>query len=872
MAESPVTMFGIYVQNLSVNLGWGGQGGSMQLKLIEDPDAPEPVLLPKDSDGNPFYGGGVNAPQTGTAVYFKYGSFYFGGIFQRWTYNVTATGGKIYDIVIESPSKLMDGVQIILGKYNGATDAFGNQYNNFDFSTNINSFHQTYFDIKNVFNVFGAYENPFYGINGAYQNFGASGFNSSGMPLDKLLIGMDGLMDKDSPNVFGGPIRFGETASGDAATKYSVDFNDLAQFFADESIDFTQTRLKGPVKSLNGIMGEMGELFQFDYFYSIEHEDTPYNSLPNGGGQITNAKIKIKVCSKRAAPEKNKLKTFITEQLNKPLDQKTLLSYNIGKEFGDTTTQKIIWGGRRTRYLKINSVANQYAIWGKNANFPVKGYNVVGTVGQVYGQVSSARSIYIEGLGWYNATPFELRMAQGGKQQWEIFKTFESLHGSEPNGYGPFDSPWTGAFDATSSVIQLIAGGQAGNSYDMVLSNLQKAPKQWQAEKQTLNDKIFSGVSNIANQTYMQEFLLKLPNEISGAGYNIYFPADDYQELKSWEISSSAFDSRPLTFDIDAYDAVGRLGSLVSYQARGDCDYSAMGSDYNIGANLASGSIVTKKGSPEQESFFDQTGFFGGAFLCVFKTGTQVKFFDGITTPDFGLTVLADYFFGLQIPPEAYIGSGKESLQFQIPPDNLLPNIFGVPQESGRLNYGPWITLNRASGGFYNPNGKAEVSEDESMRPETYGSYSALQNIGGIIAAVSESDLIESETGQIELAGAPNWNLGDRFDSLGPYVSNMSISVDATSGVKTTYKFNTWTPQFGTIAKYNIDRIQKINNNRFTFAKKRRDEVEQRPFPKIRFDKTDFSELNKAKQSGSDAGMLQMLFANKNVNSTNLGG
>ena len=78
MAESPVTMFGIYVQNLSVNLGWGGQGGSMQLKLIEDPDAPEPVLLPKDSDGNPFYGGGVNAPQTGTAVYFKYGSFYFG--------------------------------------------------------------------------------------------------------------------------------------------------------------------------------------------------------------------------------------------------------------------------------------------------------------------------------------------------------------------------------------------------------------------------------------------------------------------------------------------------------------------------------------------------------------------------------------------------------------------------------------------------------------------------------------------------------------------------------------------------------------------------------------------------------------------------
>ena len=97
----------------------------------------------------------------------------------------------------------------------------------------------------------------------------------------------------------------------------------------------------------------------------------------------------------------------------------------------------------------------------------------------------------------------------------------------------------------------------------------------------------------------------------------------------------------------------------------------------------------------------------------------------------------------------------------------------------------------------------------------------------------------------------------------------MSISVDATSGVKTTYKFNTWTPQFGTMAKYNIDRIQKINNNRFSFAKKKRDEVEQRPFPKIRFEKTDFSELSKAKQSGSDAGFMQMLFANKEVNTNN---
>ena len=274
--------------------------------------------------------------------------------------------------------------------------------------------------------------------------------------------------------------------------------------------------------------------------------------------------------------------------------------------------------------------------------------------------------------------------------------------------------------------------------------------------------------------------------------------------------------------------------------------------------------IVSKKGSPEKESYFDNTGFFGGGYLNFFDAGAQIKLFDSLTTPDFGLTVLANIFFGIQISPFAYIGSAKQSLQFAVPPDLLLPSILGVPQESGRLNYGPWITLAPQFGGYYKPWGKAEALEDESLRPETFGSYAALQTIGQISAAVAETNLFESETGQVELAGAPAYNIGERFDSEGPYVSSMSINIDATSGVKTTYKFNTWTPQFGKIAKYNIDRIAKITNNRFAFAKKNRDRVEKRPFPARKFEKTDFSKLTNA-QRGQDNSSLQMLFGAKNV-------
>jgi hypothetical protein len=867
---SPLKMFGVYVSSFSVNIGWGGQGGTMQVKLIEDED--NNIVLEKDSNGNPFFGGSDLSPQTGSACYLKYGNFYFGGIFQRWTYNVDATSGRTYDLVFEAPSKLMDGVQIILEDYNGATDIFANQYNNYDFSTNILSFHCGYNNVHNIFNVFGAWENPAYGANGLYLNFGASGFNSSGIPLDKLLQGMAVLMQEDSSNFFGGPITFGATDEGQAGTNYSFDLTELAEFFDQESIDFRQYRLKGPTKNVNGILSEIGELFQFDYYYSIEHRNVQTNTLVDGGGRIPSATIKVKIVSKRKAPEKNRLRGFIQEELQKPDDERTIMNYTLGKEFGDTVTQKLVYGARRTRYLKVG-MNNAWAVWGKGneiidsaTGYPKKTYNTVGYVPQVYAQPLGAKPILIEGYGWYLVSPFELRMALGGKEVWQCFKTFQTIAEKEPNGYNVLiNAPWAAGFDFTSTLLSVLAGGQAANSYDLVVSNLQNAAKQWLPNAQELADKIFSGVNNIATQSFGQEFLLTLPNEIPGAGYNVYSPAEEYQVLKSWEISDSAFDSRPLTVDISAWDAVGRVTSLACFPFRNDCDYSGLGSDYNVGTNQAAGCIVTKKGSPEKESFFDSTGLFGGGFMCLFKTGCQIKLFDAITTPDFGLTVLASMFFNLNIPPERYIGSGKQSVQFAIPPDVLLPTICGVPQESGRLNYGPWITLSPSVGGYFNPNGKAEVLSDESLRPETYGSYGNLRIIGNITAAVAETNLIEAESGSVDIAGAPSWNIGERFASTGPYVSNMSISVDATGGVKTSYKFNTWTPQFGTIAKYNIDRLQKVNQNRFNFFKKSRDNVEIRPFPKIRFEKTDFSELTKAQGAHQNGTALQMLFGAKNT-------
>ncbi len=79
--QKPIFMFGAYVSNLSVSIGWGGQGGSLQVTLVEDPA--NGIIIPKengevDGTGNPFFGAD-NSPNTGTPCFFTLEGFYVGG-------------------------------------------------------------------------------------------------------------------------------------------------------------------------------------------------------------------------------------------------------------------------------------------------------------------------------------------------------------------------------------------------------------------------------------------------------------------------------------------------------------------------------------------------------------------------------------------------------------------------------------------------------------------------------------------------------------------------------------------------------------------------------------------------------------------------
>ena len=819
-SQEGIKMFGAYIVNASTSIGWGGQGGSMQFELVEDPDN----------------GVEIEIPTIGTPVAFKYGAFEAGGIFQRHTYSESVSGGRKYTVVVESPAKLMDGVQCIIEQFLGMTDYFANVGNQGNFSTNLftaagtPAINMFYGDIENVYNLFGYYENP--SVNGAY---GGSNFNDSGMEVTKILEGLNALAKRGNNSPFSGPINLN-------GQYFDLDITELLKtvngIWGGGQLTY---RLNGRYKSVNQICNEICETIQYDYFWDIQGEDSrsKKEGKEKDGGFILEGKgranpiIKLRIVNKQRQPKEDAIKEFIEDGK----ESETIVSYSYGKEQGDAITQKAIFGGSRTRYQAV-SLGSTIPIVGKlNGG----GYRLADFGAGVFHAVpTNLVGLHLDGI-WggpvYFASLFEIRMALGGRGPWENFKTFETLAEVEKNGYNDiFASPWTGTCAITKDVLNLLAAGQ-GNNFDATLTNANVWYKDFLKSMNELGDRIFNAVSGFANNFYCQQYMAPLAGEFTARNQMEYLPPGEFSPKRSWEVASSAFVQQPMSGDIATFDGESKQKSLAGWATDARYDYSGLGSDYASGTNDFFGQVVSTKGQPDKEMYWD-----GDNHWVAFNAGSKIKFWDFITTPDFGLTILADYFFGIQITPDFYFTPNFQgALQFGVPPDAAVPSTFGIPQESTRYNYGPWLTVKKK----YSPEGKAKVEGIESLRPERYGGYGNLQQVGTIFATVGTGQMKVDETGSVTVTGKPEGNIGERFAGGGPYLTNVDVSLSVDSGITTTYKFNTWTAQFGKLAKYNIDRMADIGKAAWDFAKKQRDKIEKKPLPAFRFEKMDLKDAKK---------------------------
>ena len=772
---SPPTLFGLKVSTASASMGWGGQGGSCSLSLVDEGTVPA-------------------LPPNGTACGFIFDKFEFGGHLQRWNYKESLSG-RFYDVNLESPAKLLDGVQVILSEFETGYNIYGgrNELTN---------------QVSNVWNPFAQLESFSYG-----GVFGGSHSDASGFPVYKLFPQL-ALFGQGVQNYQRGKIRFGNS-------DYTIDFSELESYVLARAPYY---RVKGPVQSINGLLQDLAEVAQVDYFVQLRADNN---------GVITDPHLIV-----RTADRGTVASGVVQSYVNSVKGLGIVVSDTVGQELQDVATTKVLIGGPASRYYDA-PVANSMScipVWGKFSNSDYLGYGITPIT---YNDLNATVPVIVNEfspVASYNATIFELRMALGGMQTWETFKVFQIMSGTEPNGFTTTNHPFIGAMEANEKTLKGIAGligGKSRDAVDMAVTSAKRANKAYQAYAKEQAQGFFAGVSKVASNFYGQVFMVPLPMEPGGIDNNLRWIQYPYSYEASWEISESAWPTTFPTNDFNFYDGEGRLRSASTFPNSASIDYSPLGGDY--AKTLTLGEIATTKGGPDKDTFW-----LNGTPWCIVRAGAQLRNYDAITTPDFGLSWLILNFFPSigWVNPNLYMGPGKQSIQISIPPAVVPPSIVGVPQESTRYTWGPWYA-------FSADNGKAEVEVDSSMKPETYGGVTAMDAVGfgSVFSGVARIEAVES--GSVELALAPQFNMGERFASSGPYVTSLDISIGV-DGYKTNYKFSTWTPNFGKLAKYNADRLAKVNKAGISFAKEQRGRISKQPFPKFKFEKTDFS----AKKAG----------------------
>lgn len=159
----PTTRFcGLSVRDFKGGIGWGRNSKSyLQVNMVQD-----------TSHGDfPF------PPPLGWPVYFQFYDFRFFGLLQKWSKKQDVNGLPTFEAVCEDPRDVLDGAEVIIGAYNGATAG-----------------------LPNLLNAYGWWEQNF--------GFGSSGANGEGMPWYAILAAVTSICNTPADGPFGGPFNY----------------------------------------------------------------------------------------------------------------------------------------------------------------------------------------------------------------------------------------------------------------------------------------------------------------------------------------------------------------------------------------------------------------------------------------------------------------------------------------------------------------------------------------------------------------------------------------------------------------------------------------------------------------------------------------
>lgn len=163
-------------------------------------------------------------------------------------------------------------------------------------------------------------------------------------------------------------------------------------------------------------------------------------------------------------------------------------------------------------------------------------------------------------------------------------------------------------------------------------------------------------------------------------------------------------------------------------------------------------------------------------------------------------------------------------VNFESPfPAIVEPRSFGIPQQSNRFIYGPWVTDSIT----LDYSAKIEYEQDPNLVPENYiipatitvggSQYTLTSGLAGLnlvgqakANTVDNFNFLFTEQGSVTSPGLPSvTNLGASLVNNGPLVSDISVNISATD-IKTTYSMKTFAPKLGRTNKRFIDNVSKL--------------------------------------------------------------
>lgn len=142
------------------------------------------------------------------------------------------------------------------------------------------------------------------------------------------------------------------------------------------------------------------------------------------------------------------------------------------------------------------------------------------------------------------------------------------------------------------------------------------------------------------------------------------------------------------------------------------------------------------------------------------------------------------------------------------------PKLFGVPQQSNKFVYGPWLsTLNSGYAGKIEYVQISDLSPENYIVPTAWGATSGLSGmntVGQIEAnAISNFDFFAEEDGSVTMPGFPSISgFGQSLVNNGPWINDLSVRVGA-EGTETSYNFRTHAPRYDKINREIINQFRR---------------------------------------------------------------